>query len=83
MPISPDLLSAFTLEVQTRRVEEYNLEGGKQIALAQEQGFFDSILAASGGQGIRSELNNPFPKPSHAPVQMLKLDTIDTVDDEV
>ena len=81
-PLS-DLLPAFAFEVQAGRVEKHDLDGREEVAPAQEELFFDPVLAASCRQGVRPDLDAPFAEPGHAPVQMLQLYAVDALDGEV
>ena len=69
-------LPAGTLEVETRRVHEDQVEPAEQIAPVGEQPLLDQVLGAARGERrarILLGLRQFFAKPCHRPIQMMQL----------
>jgi hypothetical protein len=76
-------LAARALEIETGGIHENKIELGEQVAPPLEQTFFDDVLETARckrGAAILFGRRQFFAEPSHRPIEMMQLETLDAID---
>src|SRR5450756_2108478 len=73
----PERLAALAVERQARRIHEDGREIGEQVTPAIEQLLLDDVLDAARRQSPFRLLFHLFTEPSHRPIEMVEVETID------
>ncbi|MCX5812256.1 MAG: hypothetical protein NT178_06900 [Proteobacteria bacterium] len=76
--------SSFSLEIDGGGVEENEVQPAEEIPALREQILFDNILGTLWQKrGAIQLVFDLFPEKSHSTVEMMKGETINTIDNEV